>query len=70
VKHVTNVAASVRQRLLDVAKRRGESFDYIASLYARERFLDRLTRSAHRSRLTLKGATVFRTVEQCAPADA
>ncbi|MEA2463625.1 MAG: hypothetical protein QOJ98_1372 [Acidobacteriota bacterium] len=59
MKRLTNVAASVRQRLLDEAKRRGESFDYIASLYARERFLDRLTRSAHRSRLTLKGATVF-----------
>lgn len=34
---VTNVAASVRQRLLNEAKRRGESFDYIASLYTRER---------------------------------
>jgi predicted nucleotidyltransferase component of viral defense system len=59
MKRVKNVAASVRQRLLDEAKRRGQSFDYIASLYARERFLDRLTRSAHRSRLILKGATVF-----------
>jgi len=59
MKRVTNIAASVRQRLLDEAKRRGESFDYIASLYARERFLDRLSRSAHRRRLTLKGATVF-----------
>lgn len=59
MKRVTNVAASVRQRLLDEARRRGESFDYIASLYARERFLDRLTRSPHRGRLTLKGATVF-----------
>jgi predicted nucleotidyltransferase component of viral defense system len=59
MKRVTNLAASVRQRLLDEARRRGDSFDYIASLYARERFLDRLTRSPHRSRLTLKGATVF-----------
>jgi predicted nucleotidyltransferase component of viral defense system len=59
MKRVANVPASVRQRLLDEAKRRGESFDYIASLYARERFLARLTASPHRSRLTLKGASVF-----------
>ncbi|MDP9193241.1 MAG: nucleotidyl transferase AbiEii/AbiGii toxin family protein [Acidobacteriota bacterium] len=60
MKHpVTNVAASVRQRLLNEAKRRGESFDYIASLYARERFLARLAVSPHRDRLILKGATVF-----------
>jgi predicted nucleotidyltransferase component of viral defense system len=56
---VTNVAASVRQRLLNEAKRRSESFDYIASLYARERFLARLAVSPHRDRLILKGATVF-----------
>jgi hypothetical protein len=56
---VTNVAASVRQRLLNEAKRRHESFDYIASLFARERFLARLSLSPHRDRLTLKGATVF-----------
>lgn len=55
----TNIAASVRQRLLNEAKRRGESFDYIASLYARERFLARLAISPHRDRLILKGATVF-----------
>lgn len=54
-----NVAASVRQRLLNEAKRRGESFDYVASLYARERFLVRLSASPHRDRLILKGATVF-----------
>jgi predicted nucleotidyltransferase component of viral defense system len=44
---------------LNEAKRRGESFDYIASLYARERFLARLAVSPHRDRLILKGATVF-----------
>jgi len=55
----TNIGASVRQRLLNEAKKRGESFDYILSLYARERFLARLTASPHRSRLILKGATVL-----------
>jgi predicted nucleotidyltransferase component of viral defense system len=56
---VTNVGASVRQRLLNEAKRRAESFDYVASLYARERFLARLSVSPHRSRLVLKGASVM-----------
>lgn len=56
---VTNVAASVRQRLLNIAKVRGKSFDYMASLYARERFLARLAASPHRDRLVLKGATVL-----------
>lgn len=53
----TNVAASVRQRLLNEAKRRGESFDYVASLYARERFLARLAASRHRDHLILKSPT-------------
>lgn len=56
---VKNVAASVRQRLLNEAKRRGESFDYVASLYARERFLARLSVSPHRGRLILKGAAAL-----------
>jgi predicted nucleotidyltransferase component of viral defense system len=59
MRRVKNLGASVRQRLLDEAKRRGESFDYVASLYARERFLTRLAQSPHRNRLILKGATVF-----------
>lgn len=56
---VSNVAASIRQRLLTKAKRRGESFDYVVSLYARERFLARLAESPHRDRLILKGAAVM-----------
>ncbi len=59
MKRVKNIGASVRQRLLNEAKRRGESFDYIASLYARERFLARLAVSEHKTRLILKGATLF-----------
>jgi len=59
VRQPKNLGASVRQRLLDEAKRREDSFDYVASLYARERFLARLAISAHRNRLILKGATVF-----------
>lgn len=56
---IVNEGASVRQRLLNEAKRRGESFDYLVSLYARERFLARLAESPYRNRLILKGATVL-----------
>src|SRR4051812_17334242 len=59
MRQVKNLGASIRQRLLDEAKRRGDSFDYVASLYARERFLARLAQSPHRNRFILKGATVF-----------
>ena len=59
MKRPSNIAASVRQRLLNESKRRGESFDYVASLYARERFLARLSASSHRNRLILKGAAVL-----------
>jgi predicted nucleotidyltransferase component of viral defense system len=59
VKRPANVAASVRHRLLNEARRRGESFDYVASLFARERFLARLGASPHRDRLILKGAAAL-----------
>lgn len=54
-----NLAASIRQRLLNESKRRGESLDYLMSLYARERFLVRLDASGHRDELVLKGATAL-----------
>lgn len=59
MKSPKNIAASVRQRLLNESKKRGESFDYVASLYARERFLARLSVSPHNHRLILKGATAL-----------
>lgn len=58
-KPLKNIAESVRAKLLKLAKSRNESFDYVLSLYARERFLYRLSQSPHRDRLVLKGATVF-----------
>jgi hypothetical protein len=53
------LAASVRQRLLDRAKARGEDYNYTLSQYAVERFLFRLSRSVHRDRFVLKGARLF-----------
>ncbi|MBW3565418.1 MAG: nucleotidyl transferase AbiEii/AbiGii toxin family protein [Acidobacteria bacterium] len=54
-----NVAASVRERISRIAAERNESYDYVLSLYGRERFLFRLSKSAYRERLVLKGAMVL-----------
>lgn len=44
---VRNVAASVRQRLLNRARERGEDFQLVLTRYAVERFLYRLSRSPY-----------------------
>ena len=54
-----NVAASVRQRLLNLAHERREDYNYVLSRYAVERFLYRLSISAWRDRFLLKGAFLF-----------
>jgi predicted nucleotidyltransferase component of viral defense system len=54
-----NVSASVRARLLKVAKERREDFTLTLMNYAAERFLYRLSRSKHRDRFVLKGAMLF-----------
>ena len=56
----TNVAASVRQRLLNLAKECNENFQQILVRYALERLLYRLARSQHADRFVLKGALLFR----------
>jgi predicted nucleotidyltransferase component of viral defense system len=53
------VAASVRQRLLNIARESGEDFNLILSRYASERLLYRLSISAWRERFLLKGALLF-----------
>jgi predicted nucleotidyltransferase component of viral defense system len=55
----TNVAASVRQRLLDLARARGEEFQLILIRYGVERLLYRLSRSQHQPDFILKGAMLF-----------
>jgi hypothetical protein len=42
-----NMAASVKQRLLDLAKARGEEFNFLLARYAVERLLFRLEQSEH-----------------------
>jgi hypothetical protein len=56
----TNVAASVRARLLELSKRRGTEFQLVLSEFAIERLLYRLGRSTEADKFVLKGATLFR----------
>lgn len=52
-------AASVRARLLNIAKATGVDFNQVLVRFALERFLYRLSRSAHADRFVLKGALLF-----------
>jgi predicted nucleotidyltransferase component of viral defense system len=58
-KKPTNIAASVRARLTQAAKRDGEDFQYILTRYALERLLYRLSKSEHVANFVLKGALLF-----------
>jgi len=57
---VRDLAASVRQRLLNLAHEQEEDFQVVLTTYAVERFLYRLSRSAYRDQFILKGAMLFR----------
>jgi hypothetical protein len=59
-KPVKDVAASVRQRLQNVAKKSNRPFQEVLEYFAMERFLYRLASSKHASRFVLKGALMFR----------
>jgi predicted nucleotidyltransferase component of viral defense system len=54
-----NLPASIRQRLLDLARQRGEDFQAILDRYAVERLLYRLSISDQRNEFLLKGALLF-----------
>jgi len=58
-KRKTNIAASVRRRLLDLARARRADFQLILIQYAVERLLYRLSQSAYKDRFILKGAMLF-----------
>lgn len=55
----TDLSASIRQRLLNRARERGEDFQLILNQYAVERFLYRLSRSPYADQFVLKGAMLF-----------
>ena len=54
-----NIAASVRARLLHIARTRGDDFQLVLTRYANERLLYCLSVSSHAERFVLKGATLF-----------
>jgi predicted nucleotidyltransferase component of viral defense system len=54
-----NIAASVRQRLLDASRTRREDFQVTLTRYALERLLYRLSKSTHRDQFIIKGAMLF-----------
>ena len=56
---IKNLAASVHQRLLNIAKQSGRRFNDVVQHYALERWLFRLSRSAYGERFVLKGALLF-----------
>ncbi|MCD4805062.1 MAG: nucleotidyl transferase AbiEii/AbiGii toxin family protein [Desulfobacterales bacterium] len=60
MKSPRNIPASVRQRILNRAKSDRRPFNELFQYYAMERFLYRLSQSAHADRFILKGALMLR----------
>ncbi len=56
----SNIAASIRQRLLNRARQDKRPFNELLQYYAMERFLYRLSQSAHAECFILKGALMLR----------
>lgn len=56
----SNLAASVRQRLLNLSRTTGENFVLVLARYAVERCLYRLSVTPHTTAFILKGAMLFR----------
>jgi len=54
-----DLAASVKQRLLDRARQQHEDFGRLLARYGVERFLFRLSQSEHSQEFVLKGASLF-----------
>jgi predicted nucleotidyltransferase component of viral defense system len=58
-KRIKNIAASARQRLLNISRESGEDFSLILNRYGTERLLYRLSQSEWRDQFLLKGAMLF-----------
>ena len=61
---MANVAASVDQRLRNLAGKDHRSIDDVRTRYVRERFLYRLSLSPYRNDYVLKGAVVLQTLAE------
>lgn len=55
-----NIAASIHQRLLNIARDTDRPFNEVLQYFAMERFLYRLSVSQHAHIFVLKGALLFR----------
>src|SRR6185437_8622880 len=60
-KQIRDMGASVRARLLNLAKKRNEQFQLLLTRYVLERFLYRLCLTKYRERFVLKGAMLITT---------
>jgi len=58
-KPIANMAASVRQRLLNFARERREDFGLVMTKYGLERVLYRISQSKYQESFVLKGALLF-----------
>ena len=58
-KETKNIAASVKSRLLNIAKENKSNYQFILRQYVQERFLFRLSKSIHKNKFILKGALLF-----------
>ena len=56
---IRNPGASVRARLLNLARKRNRPFDLLLTRYVLERLLHRLSRTPYRDRFVLKGAMLM-----------
>jgi len=54
-----DLVASVRQRLMNLSRERGEEFQLVLTRYGLERLLYRLAQSPHAGQFVLKGAALF-----------
>lgn len=61
---MNNIAASVRARLLRVAKAQEADFNQLLVRFALERILYRLGQSEHADRFLLKGALLFTVMKE------
>jgi hypothetical protein len=58
-KNIKNIAASVRQKLLNKSKELSQPFNELLQYYGMERFLYRLSASKYQDKFVLKGALLF-----------
>jgi len=65
-KNIKNVAASVRQKLLNKSKELSRPFNELLQYYGLERFLYRLSASKYQDKFILKGALLFTVWRQSA----